>query len=1214
MKKILLLFIAIFCFACHNDVKSPISENTDHFKTWVFRSVVDGIPRMITAQLEDDFYVSYNTQNGALYKAWKGIISMEGAVYDGAHGPQPTAIGDAYIKHDANHNPWYYIEGDKIIEAVINYKGHRVGNDGFQLLYEISHPKKSGISSISEDISSEVSESGQLIFKRSFAVEKSTNGPQLYWKGNAIVVDKIMMEISESAISKEKEIIDYRGKLYENQEVTIPISDAKENYLNIKLNKATILDPNLDDGFDSDDASLPIGAQLIGKHDCRSCHNSLKKTIGPAYISVAKKYEHNEENIVMLAGKIKKGGAGVWGEQVMTPHPEIEDYDLKEMIKYVFSLADYEGVSKKERGDQVSTFPSSAVDGEAMIPGCITKIYSIPPNTPSMPQNLKGKTPIMGGIMPNFDNVNGGDFKELEDNFALISNGYLYIEEEGTYDIRLWSDDGSKAYLHGQLIIDHDGLHGTSMKEAKIKLQSGYHPFEIEFFQGGGGKFLSFNYKKATSGTWQVIPSSMISHLQEEQESIDNLVLPMSIVSETPGDREWLVDMHPSFTLSQARPAAFEPKVGGMDLLPDGRLVVSTWDEEGGIYMLDNVSSDNPKEITYKKIAQGLAEPLGVKVVDGRIFVMQKQEITELIDNDGDDITDEYRTLCDSWGVTNNFHEFGFGLAEKDGYLYATLATGIMPGGAGMIGQHPDRGSCIKVSIADGSMEIVAKGLRTPNGIGIGYNGDIYIADNQGDWLPASKIVHVQKGDWFGSRAVDFEGTASYKEKKPVVWLPQDEIGNSPSMPLSLNVGPYKNQMIHGEVTHGGVKRVYVEEVNGELQGCVFRFMQGMEAGVNRLVWSPNGKTLYAGGIGNPGNWQQTGKQWFGLQKMTYNDTPTFEMLAVRAKSDGVEIEFTQALQSGDGWSADDYEIKQWYYEPTADYGGPKLDEKTLTIKSANVSDDRKKVFLELDGMKENHVVYVRLKNHFVSDEDQSLWSTEGWYTMNQIPSNNPGTKSKNAFVKLPNTITEEEQAEGWKLLFDGKSLENFHAFKSDKTPEKWEIEGDAIFFNPKGEGEGGDIVTNDIYEDFELNLEWKIYNCGNSGIFFNVIEDDKYCCTWQTGPEMQILDNTCHPDTKYSTHRAGDLYDMIECSHVTVKPAKQWNKIRLISKDQKYEFWLNGYKVVEFEMGNEKWTEMIADSKFKDMPDFGLSKSGHIALQDHGDRVWFRNIKIKPL
>ncbi len=1214
MKKLSLLVVTLFVLSCNQESTVVSDDNADAFSMWVFRSVIDQQPRMITAQLQDDFYVSYYTQSGALYKAWKGIVNMEGAVYDGAHGPQPTSVGDAYIVNDTEYRPWSYMTANGSLPATIDYRGHRMMSDQFQLLYTLTNPETNASTDIAETVSSEINESGQLIFKRSFSIEDGDTSVPIHWKGNAIVIDKIMIENADSMTLNEEDVIDQKGKIYTDYSIDIAMDNTGTNDLNIKLNKPTILDPNLDNGFDADDKSLPIGAQLIGKHDCRSCHNAMKKTIGPAYVSIAKKYEHNDQNNIMLASKIKKGGSGIWGEQVMTPHPEIADYDLKEMVNYIFSLAEYEGVKKADSDNEIVTFSATPVNADDLVPGSVTRIYNIPKNTQTIPQNLNSMKPIMGGVMSNFGNLSGSDFKDLEDDFALVSTGYLHIEQEGQYDFRLWSDDGSKFYINEKEVVNHDGLHGTSMRESSAMMKEGYHPFRLEFFQGGGGKFLSLNYKKSSSDIWEVVPTKMFMHDKAEHKYIDGLSLPMSIVTKTPGDKQILLDMHPSFTLGQARPDSFEPKVGGMDVLPDGRLIVSLWDEEGGVYIMENVDSDNPADIKAKKIAQGLAEPLGVKVVDGRIFIMQKQEMTELIDTNGDDIIDEYRTHCDDWGASDNFHEFSFGLAEKDGYLYANLSTGIQPGGAGVVDQPKDRGSCIKVSVADGTMSKVATGLRTPNGIGVGYGGDIYIADNQGDWLPSSKILHVREGDWFGSRAVDFEGTAQLKEKPPVVWLPQDEIGNSPTTPIAINVGPYKNQMIHGEVTHGGVKRVFVDEVNGELQGCVFRFMQGMEAGVNRLTWSPDGKTLYAGGIGNPGNWQQSGKKWYGLQKMTYNDESTFEMLAVRAQSNGIEIEMTEALVEGDGWSTDDYEIVQWYYKPTADYGGPKLDETTLNVKSASVSDDRKKIFLELDGMKENHVIYIRIKNHFISEQNHSLWSTEGWYTMNQIPNGKNGKVLANNYKKVANALSASEKANGWELLFDGQSLDQFKGFKTDTISSKWTITDGTIYFDPSVQDGGGDIITKESYKDFELNLEWKISNCGNSGIFYNVVEDDKYCCTWQTGPEMQILDNTCHPDTKYETHRAGDLYDMIACNHVTVNPALQWNKVRIISKDQKMQFWLNGYKVVDFTMGDENWTDMIANSKFKDMPDFGKSDSGHIALQDHGDPVWFRNIKIKRL
>ena len=143
--------------------------------------------------------------------------------------------------------------------------------------------------------------------------------------------------------------------------------------------------------------------------------------------------------------------------------------------------------------------------------------------------------------------------------------------------------------------------------------------------------------------------------------------------------------------------------------------------------------------------------------------------------------------------------------------------------------------------------------------------------------------------------------------------------------------------------------------------------------------------------------------------------------------------------------------------------------------------------------------------------------------------------------------------------------------------------------------------------------LDWKIVVGGNSGVMWNV-QEGEYNTPWLTGPEMQILDNAVHGDGRYVTHRAGDLYDMIACKFVTSNPGGEWNRMKLVSNNGKMEHWLNGYKVVEYEMHTDEWKEMVANSKFKSMPDFGTFKKGKIAIQDHGDKLWLRNIKIKEL
>lgn len=222
-------------------------------------------------------------------------------------------------------------------------------------------------------------------------------------------------------------------------------------------------------------------------------------------------------------------------------------------------------------------------------------------------------------------------------------------------------------------------------------------------------------------------------------------------------------------------------------------------------------------------------------------------------------------------------------------------------------------------------------------------------------------------------------------------------------------------------------------------------------------------------------------------------------------------------------------------------------------------------------------------------------------------------------FAHAQNTLTEQEKKDGWKLLFDGKTLTGWHNFKSKTIGEAWSITDGTIHLNKtQKEGfqakGGGDIVTDSEFENYELSLEWKIASCGNSGIIFNAVELTEYQYAWETGPEMQVLDNACHPDGKIVKHRAGNLYDLIASPTESVKPAGEWNVAKIISSRGNLELWLNGVLQAKTIMFTPEWQAMIKGSKFKDMPGFGKSKKGKIALQDHGDLVWFRSIKIKEL
>lgn len=207
------------------------------------------------------------------------------------------------------------------------------------------------------------------------------------------------------------------------------------------------------------------------------------------------------------------------------------------------------------------------------------------------------------------------------------------------------------------------------------------------------------------------------------------------------------------------------------------------------------------------------------------------------------------------------------------------------------------------------------------------------------------------------------------------------------------------------------------------------------------------------------------------------------------------------------------------------------------------------------------------------------------------------------------NTLTAEETAAGWKLLFNGTDLTGWKGYKKDAPGAAWQVQDGAIALTAGG---AGDLMTADEYGPFELSVDWKISPNGNSGIIYLIQEVDGADNTYNSGPEMQVLDNDGHADGKIPSHRAGALYDLETPPDGAVKPVGEWNTAVVKFTGTHIEHWLNGVKVAESSYGDDAWKKKVAASKFKQWPMFGTFPKGHIALQDHGNQVWYRNIKIK--
>jgi len=215
------------------------------------------------------------------------------------------------------------------------------------------------------------------------------------------------------------------------------------------------------------------------------------------------------------------------------------------------------------------------------------------------------------------------------------------------------------------------------------------------------------------------------------------------------------------------------------------------------------------------------------------------------------------------------------------------------------------------------------------------------------------------------------------------------------------------------------------------------------------------------------------------------------------------------------------------------------------------------------------------------------------------------GTPALNA--QMP-TLTAAEQKEGFKLMFDGKTLNGWRGYKDEKPSGGWRAE-DGLLVRLGG---GGDLMTTEQYADFEMRFEWKITEYGNSGVIYRVGTTEPY--PWHTGPEYQILDNGHHPDGKNPITSAGSNYAVNEPVKDASRKIGKWNEGRIVAKGNHVEHWLNGVKVVDYEIGSADWNKRVQASKFGKIPPYGTVKSGYIALQDHESVVVYRNLKIKRL
>jgi cytochrome c len=980
---VLLVGLALLALpACRQSEESGpnFSENRGA-DPWVIRSVFDGEPRMLTLALGRNFWVAYSTQTGQLRRVWRDGVDWTGAVFDARHGVQPVSKGRAWWIGEASER-WGLTRGGLRQRAAYQYLGHRYEDDRVVLRFRLI---ASDGQSVVVDESPEFirTDSGDVALERRFSVSSVSGAMRAQLRTRpreavSLESEGLTLEPAADPKSGASEIL---VELPNDQDARLVMSFASRPH----LEKATT------DGAASGKrpGSHPAEA-AISASGCRSCHHPEKPGAGPAWAEVATRYPINEESRAWLAAKIRSGGSGRWGAVSMPPHPDLSEDELEDILDFVWEgrrvevpevdLSFEDGVSIVER--EVSSENSGSLFGDDR-PGLAVNLFRfdhvVLTYLPEIPESAR---PAFAGRTRQIHAVSNEDFGDFEEFFAMQIRGELDVPESGEIAFRLVSGDPARLWIDGARTIDNDGRKVPPRAVgAKLDLMAGSHPIALDYVQQDhwNGYVLSLQWKLPGQSEFEVIPESAFRHRASDLKPTAPYRTPVLDFEAAPGHGAPLAGLHPALELEGVAPRGFEPRVGGLDFYGEDELYVSTWDADGSVYRV--TVGETP---TVERIAYGLAEPLGLHVMeDGEIYVLQKQELTHLIDHDGDRLIDEYEAVAQSWPVSTNYHEFAFGLLERDGRLVGAFGNAVNTGGNAPATQLPDRGTVVEFDPSSGALEFVASGLRTPNGLGFGTDGELYVADNQGAWLATSKIVHVERGDWFGYPDPPSLDTL---EKPPVVWMPHEEISLSPSQPIALDVAPYRNQLLVGDVAHGGLKRIAVEEIDGVRQGAVFRFSQGFAAGVNRMVWGKQG-WLYVGGVGSTGTWGQAGKEWFGLERVRFDGGSAFEMLTLRAVPTGFEIEWTEPVAKSREIEPKDFHLEQFRYESDENYGGPKRNLERLKASALRFSPDRRKATLEIPGLQAGRVIYLRLDPEvFVSETGRKLWTTEAWYTLNVRP------------------------------------------------------------------------------------------------------------------------------------------------------------------------------------------------------------------------------------
>jgi len=518
---------------------------------------------------------------------------------------------------------------------------------------------------------------------------------------------------------------------------------------------------------------------------------------------------------------------------------------------------------------------------------------------------------------------------------------------------------------------------------------------------------------------------SLHARAQDEPTTIDK---PMNIVPVRFPDREaryWKIESIPARE-------GIVAEVTGILPLDDGRIMVST--RRGEVWIISDVTSADPK---WSLFVDGLQEPLGLvrkplkqgEADEGWIYITQRGELSRMRDANNDGHADRIETICDSWAISGNYHEYAFGpVFDDDGNAWITLnrAFGDQPFGA-----PAWRGWALKIA-PDGSITPVAGGLRSPCGIARSPGGEFFYTDNQGEWCPTNKLSLLTEGSWHGhpfgildtfnplSKVVYPVPSASggpdtlgakrplrgddspqdYPDGKrlreaheqmptlvlPAVWFPYDKMGRSAGEfvwdTTGGKFGPFEGQIIVSDQYSACLMRADLEQVGGHWQGACFPLRSGFACGIIRIAWDRDGSLLC--GETDRG-WKSLGDKPQGLQRVRWTGEKPFEILHMRARPNGFQLEFTEPVQPATALNGDSYRMLSYTYLLHMPYGSPEVDTQKLVVRPISVSDDGRIVEIAVDGLRECFVHEIHAEG-IRNLKGEPLLHTDAYYTLNARP------------------------------------------------------------------------------------------------------------------------------------------------------------------------------------------------------------------------------------